>query len=81
MKAELDIAWAEGNKLWAEVDKLRAEVDKLWAEHDKLRAEANKLWYGAVHRICGPDVSIEWLDSGGCIVAGVMEFLPLWILI
>jgi len=74
MKAKLDIAWAEANKLYAESDRLWAEGHKLYAE--KIYAEANKLWSDAVYRMCGPDVSIEWPDGGGCIVAGVMEFLP-----
>ena len=89
MKAELDIVWAEGHKLraerdrlWAEGERLRVEYNRLWAEHSKLHAEGDivwvegtRLWFDAVHRICGPDVSIEWLDGGGCLVAGVMEFL------
>ena len=82
MKAELNIVWAERARLQAkactihvESDRLSAEAYKLSAEANKLYAEANKLWSDAVYRICGPNVSVEWLKSRGCIVAGVMEFL------
>ena len=76
MKIQLDIAWAEASKIWAEASKLWAEASKLRVEGNRLWAEGNKFWADAVHRICGSYVSIEWLIGGGCIVAGVMEFLP-----
>ena len=83
MKAELDIVWAEackllaeGDKLWAKGHKLLAEGDRLRAEGDKLWTEGHKLWLVAIYRICGSGVSVEWPAGGSCIVAGVMEFLP-----
>jgi len=69
--SDLQKAWDERCKLRAEGDKLRAKGDKLRAEGYKLRAEGYKLWAESnllfVNTIVekhGPEVVVEWTDTG-----------------
>ena len=76
LRAEGSKLHAEGNKLYAEGNKLHAEGNKLYAEGNKLHAEGDLVFVNEVIRLCGGDALMEWLDDGGCIVMGVMEFQP-----
>ena len=75
--AEGSKLYAEGSKLYAEGDKLTAEGSKLTSEGSKLYAEGDLVFVNEVIRLCGGDAPMEWLDDGGCIVMGVMEFRPI----
>ena len=62
--SDLQKAWDERCKLWAKADKLWADGKKLRAKADKLWAESDLLFINTIVEKHGPEVVVEWTDTG-----------------
>ena len=64
---DLQKAWHERCKLRAEGNKLWADGDKLRAKGDKLRTEGDLIFINAAIEKHGPEVAVEWTNTGAIV--------------